>query len=270
VSGLPGRRPWGLYLYAGLFFAFLYGPVLLLPLFSVSDSSEIAFPIRGLTLRWYHELAQDHQLAAAFFNSLTVAAVVAVAATALGVSSAWAIVRHRPRGARLAVGFMMLPLVVPGLILGVSLLILAGLIGVPLSLATVGMGHMVLCVPFSLAVMIACFEGFDRNLEEASRDLGEGPVSSFVRVILPIALPAVLSSLLMTFTVSFDEFVLTFFLCGSNITLPIYLWAQLRFPEKLPSVMALATLILCFSFVLITLAQRLRRIGRDEQVEALL
>jgi len=128
----------------------------------------------------------------------------------------------------------------------------------------------VLCVPFSLAVMIACFEGFDRNLEEASRDLGEGPVSSFVRVILPIALPAVLSSLLMTFTVSFDEFVLTFFLCGSNITLPIYLWAQLRFPEKLPSVMALATLILCFSFVLITLAQRLRRIGRDEQVEALL
>ena len=242
--------------------------MLLLPLFSFSDSTEIAFPIRGLTLRWYRELGDDRQLVAAFANSVSVALAVACAATGLGVSSAWALARHRPRGARLIFGFMMLPLIIPGLILGVSLLIVLGQLGIPLSRATVGLGHLILCVPFSLSVMLPAFQGFDRSLEEAARDLGEGPAMTFLRVVLPIAWPAVVSSLLMTFIVSFDEFVLTFFLSGSNVTLPIYLWEQLRFPEKIPSVLALATLILCSSFALVLVAQRLRRLG--ERQEAIL
>jgi spermidine/putrescine transport system permease protein len=266
LSAFGGRRPWGLYGYAVVFVAFLYGPVLLLPLFSLSDSTEIAFPIRGFTLRWYRELVQDHQLVAAFGNSVSVALAVACAATALGVSSAWALARHRFRGARLIVGFMMLPLIVPGLILGVSLLIVLGQLGLSLSLVTVGLGHLILCVPFSLSVMLPCFEGFDRSLEEASRDLGEGPRMTFLRVALPIAWPAVVSSLLMTFIVSFDEFVLTFFLSGSNVTLPIYLWEQLRFPDKIPSVLALATLILFSSFALVLIAQRLRRLGERPEL----
>lgn len=269
MSPVASRRPWGLYLYAVFFLAFLYGPVLLLPVFSVNDSTEIAFPIRSLTWRWYRELMQDGQLIAAFGNSVTVALVVSCIATLLGVSSGWALTRHRLPGSRAIIAFMMSPLVVPGLILGVSLLILTGQLGIKLSLVTVGIGHMVLCLPFSLAVMISCFEGFDRSLEEASRDLGEEPVATFLRVVLPIALPAVLSSLLMTFIVSFDEFVLTFFLAGSQTTLPIYMWAQLRFPEKLPSVLALATVILFSSFVLVAIAQRLRRIGSHDPESAL-
>jgi spermidine/putrescine transport system permease protein len=127
---------------------------------------------------------------------------------------------------------------------------------------------MVLCLPFSLVVMMSRFEGFDRSLEEASRDLGEGPVSTFFRIILPIALPGVLSSLLMTFTISFDEFVLSFFLSGSQATLPVYMWAQLRFPVKLPGVLALASLILLSSFLLVTLAERLRNMGKHERKPA--
>jgi spermidine/putrescine transport system permease protein len=262
------KRPWGLYLYAALFLLFLYGPVLLLPIFSLNDSTIIAFPFKGLTFRWYQELANDDQLIMALFASLRVAVSVAVIATALGVASGWALSRYRIPGSRPIFGFMMLPLVVPGLILGVSLLIVAGALGVKPSLMTVAVGHMILCLPFSLAVMMSRFEGFDRNLEEASRDLGEGPVFTFFRIILPIALPGVLSSLLMTFTISFDEFVLSFFLSGSQATLPVYMWAQLRFPQKLPSVLALASLILLSSFLLVTLAERLRNMGKHERKPA--
>jgi spermidine/putrescine transport system permease protein len=265
VSAARTRRPYGLYAYAAVFLGFLYGPLLVLALFSVNDSTEISLPIRHLTLKWYRELGQDPDLLAAFAHSVAVAASVAFLATALGVSSAWAIVRGRLRGARIVVGFMMLPLIVPGLILGVSLLVLLGRLHIELSLATIALGHLVLCVPFSLAVMLSAFEGCDRHLEEASRDLGEGPVATFLRVILPMTLPAIVASLLMTFIVSFDEFVLTFFLSGTRVTLPIYLWAQVRFPEKLPMMLALATLILGCSFALVALAQHLRRFGRAEE-----
>jgi spermidine/putrescine transport system permease protein len=246
------RRPWGLYAYAALFLLFLYAPVLLLPFFSLNDSTIIAFPFRGLTFRWYRELAQDDQLLLALYASLKVAASVAIVATALGTAGA----------------FMMLPLIVPGLVLGVSLLILAGTLGLKPSLLTIAVGHMVVCLPFALAVMMSRFEGFDRALEEASRDLGEGAISTFFRVVLPLALPAVLSSLLMTFTISFDEFVLSFFLSGSQATLPVYMWAQLRFPAKLPSVLALASLILLSSFLLVALAEKLRTAGVSQRKQS--
>jgi len=262
------RRPWGLYLYAGLFLLFLYAPVLLLPLFSVNNSTIIAFPFRGLTLRWYRELADDEQLLLALLASLKVAVSVAILATELGVAGAWGLSHYRMPGSRPILGFIMLPLIVPGLILGVSLLILAGSLGIKPSLMTVAVGHIIVCLPFSVAVMMSRFEGFDRSLGEASRDLGEGPVSTFFRIVLPLAFPAVLSSLLMTFTISFDEFVLSFFLSGSQATLPVYMWAQLRFPVKLPGVLALASLILLSSFLLVTLAEKLRNTGTSQRKSA--
>jgi len=261
MSGSTTRRPWALYAYAAFFLLFLYAPVLLLPFFSLNDSTIIAFPFRGVTLRWYRELAQDDQLLLALYASLKVAASVSGVATALGIAGAWGLSRYRIPAGRTILGFMMLPLIVPGLVLGVSLLIMAGMVGIKPSLLTIAIGHMVVCLPFALAVMMSRFEGFDRALEEASRDLGEGAISTFFRVVLPLALPAVLSSLLMTFTISFDEFVLSFFLSGSQATLPVYMWAQLRFPAKLPSVLALASLILLSSFLLVTLAEKLRTAG---------
>jgi spermidine/putrescine transport system permease protein len=112
-----------------------------------------------------------------------------------------------------------------------------------------------------MLVMIPRFEGFDRNLEEASRDLGEGHFMTFMRVVLPLAAPGLLASLMLTFTVSLDEFVLAFFLAGSETTLPIYIWSQLRFPNKLPGVLALATCILAFSSLLVIAAELIRRSG---------
>jgi spermidine/putrescine transport system permease protein len=105
---------------------------------------------------------------------------------------------------------------------------------VPLTLWTVAAGHVLVCVPFSMLVLIARLEGFDKGLEEASNDLGESAWMTFWRVTFPIALPGIVASLLMCFTISFDEFVMAFFLSGTDQTLPVFLYSQLRFPNKLP------------------------------------
>ena len=112
-----------------------------------------------------------------------------------------------------------------------------------------------------MLILVARLEGFDKSLEEASLDLGETAWRTFWRVTFPLALPGVVASLLLTFTISFDEFILAFFLAGSDPTLPIYIWSQLRFPGRLPSVLALGACILVFSFIIVTFAEWVRRRG---------
>jgi spermidine/putrescine transport system permease protein len=158
-------------------------------------------------------------------------------------------------------GFVSLPLFIPDIVLGISLLLLLGAIGFPLSLAGVVLGHVGLCVPFAITVLIARFEGFDRNLEEASADLGENAWMSFWRVTFPLVLPGIAASLLLTFITSFDEFLLAYFLSGTEATLPVYIWGQLRFPDRLPMVLALGALILLASVALVVLAEWARNLG---------
>ena len=121
------------------------------------------------------------------------------------------------------------------------------------------LGHVLICVPYSMTVLTSGFEGFDRSLEEASADLGESAFGTFRRVTLPMVAPAIISSLLVSFTISLDEFIIAFFLTGTEATLPIYIWGQLRFASKLPGVLALGTLLLAASFLLMTIAEILRR-----------
>ncbi len=147
----------------------------------------------------------------------------------------------------------MAPLVLPEIIVAVSLLIVLLQLGLRLSLFTVVLGHVLICVPYSVSVLISGFEGFDRSLEEASADLGETRFGTFRRVTLPMVAPAIISSLLVSFTISLDEFLMAFFLTGTEATLPIYIWGQLRFAAKLPGVLALGTLLLVGSFLLLDL-----------------
>lgn len=249
-------------LYAILFLAFIYIPVLLLPLFSFNDGQYVAFPIRGLTLRWYEQLADAQALQRALMNSVKVAVVVAAVSTLLGMLAALSFTRYKLRAKAALNGFILLPLVIPSIILGIALLvILRTFLDLPLSLWTVGAGHTLICTPFAMLVLVARLEGFDRSLEEASLDLGENRFVTFWRVTLPLALPGVVSSFLISFTTSFDEFVLAFFLSSSEPTLPLYIWGQLRFPQKLPEVLALGSCILVVSFMLITFAEWYRRRG---------
>lgn len=258
------RRNRPLHVYALIYLAFLYIPVLFLPLFSFNDAIYIAFPLKGFTTTWYEQMLTLEPMHAALMNSVKVGSVSAVIATILGIFGAKAVTRYRIRGQKPVVAVIMLPLVIPGIILGVALLILLSRIGISLSLYTVTLGHILISVPFAMATLIARFEGFDKSMEEAAHDLGDNAWWTFWRVTFPMVFPGVLASLLLCFTISFDEFIMAFFLAGTEPTLPIYIYSQLRFPQKLPGVLALGACILVVSFVVVFFSQWLRRRGVAE------
>ncbi|GAB5468760.1 MAG: ABC transporter permease [Rhodospirillales bacterium] len=259
--GLPVKiTPLGAY--AAFFLFFIYAPVLLLPLFSFNDSQYVALPLNNFTTRWYEEMFAAEQLQGALMNSLKVATVVSIVATTLATLAALALTRYRVPGRAVISGTIVLPLVIPGIILGVSILVvMVQVLGVTPSLWSIGAGHLLICTPFGMLILISRLEGFDRSLEEASLDLGETRFVTFFRVTLPLALPGVIASILTTFTLSFDEFILAFFLAGVEPTLPVYIWSQLRFPQRLPQVLALGSIILVVSFAVIAFAEWYRRSG---------
>lgn len=260
-SETVGHKKSILPIYAFAYLAFLYVPVLVLPIFSFNDSQFIAFPLSGFTTRWYAGLAADSAMLHALSNSLKVGLTTALLSTLLGLMAAKAVTRYRMRGTGAMLVFISLPLFIPDIVLGISLLLLLGTVGLPLSLAAVVLGHLLVCVPFSLTVLVARFEGFDKNLEEASADLGEDSWMTFWRVTFPLMLPGIIASLLLTFITSFDEFLVAYFLSGTEATLPIYIWGQLRFPERLPMVLALGATILAVSVALVVLAEYVRNLG---------
>lgn len=253
------NRPSKLTIYAFIYLAFLYLPVLFLPLFSFNSGTIVAFPIKGWTLDWYRKLGEQDTLIQALWNSLTVGLISAVLATSLGLFAARAFVRYRFRGQRASEGLVMLPLVIPGIIVASSMLVLFLFIGLKPSLTTVTLGHTFLALPFAVSILKSAFDDFDASLEEASYDLGVGVFETFYRVTLPVVAPGIIASILVTFTVSFDEFVLAFFLSGNQPTLPVYIWGQIRFPAKLPNVLALGSILLLMSILLLLLAEYFRR-----------
>ncbi len=256
-----GRRFSPLFIYMIFYLAFLYIPSLMLPIFSFNDSIQMVLPLKEFTVRWYVALADQPALLKALGNSFKVAIPVAIVTVTLATIAAKAMTRYRLPGRGLAIGFILLPMVMPGIIMAVGLLVLALAVGMPLSLWTIGISHVVVAVPFSMLVVMARLEGFDKSLEESARDLGENGWMTFWRVTFPLILPGLGASLLLTFTASFDEFLFALFLGGNQVTLPVYMWTQVRFPQNLPTVLALGALIFMVSVVLICTAEWLRRMG---------
>lgn len=256
-----GRRA-GFRSYAILYLVFLYAPVVLLPVFAFNDSVIIAFPLSGFSKAAFTQLWETPALHDAVWNSLKVGFVAALGSTALGLCAARASARYRFPGKRPIMGLIMLPLVLPEIIIAVALLIVLIQLGLSLSLWTVALGHVLICTPFSVAILSSAFLALDRSLEEASLDLGESRAGTFFRVTLPLVAPGIVASLLISFTLSLDEFIIAFFLTGSDATLPVYIWSQLRFTSKLPSVMALGFLLLLLSLALLGAAEYFRRRSR--------
>ncbi|HUF87637.1 MAG TPA: ABC transporter permease [Thermohalobaculum sp.] len=245
--------------YAVGYLAFLYGPVLLLPILAFNDSAVVNFPFRGITTRWFGQLWETPALHQAVVNSLYVGLSSAVIATILGICAARASARFKFPAKRGIMGFIMLPLVLPEIIVAVALLVMLMQFGLDLGLWAVILGHVLLCTPFSIAILTSAFLNLDRSLEEASLDLGETRLGTFFRVTLPLVAPGIISSLLISFTISFDEFIIAFFLTATEPTLPVYIWSQLRFTSRLPSVVALGCLLLVMSLVLLCAAEYFRR-----------
>ena len=251
--------PIALSVFVVIYLVFLYAPIFLLPIFAFNDSAVIAFPLSGFTLHWFRELWGEDVLFRALTNSLIIAVSTAVLSTCFGVLTARAMARHQFIGKKPIFGLIMAPLFLPEIIIGVSMLIVLLQLGLALSLWTVIIGHTLIATPFSVSILATAFNNMDRSLEEASLDLGETRIGTFRRVILPLVAPGLISSLLIGFIISLDEFVIAFFLTGTDPTLPVYIWSLLRFPSKLPIVMALGFLLLVLSLILLSLFEAARR-----------
>ena len=248
--------------YAIAYLIFLYAPIVLLPLFAFNDATIIAFPLTGFTTHWFAELGQNAALHAAVKNSLIIAVCTAIFATILGLCAARAGAMSNFPGKKGITGFIMLPLVLPEIIVAVALLvILRQVLGLSLGNWTIIMAHVLICTPFSIAILNGAFGALDPAMEEAALDLGETRWSAFRLVTLPLVMPGIISSMLISFTISLDEFIIAFFLTGSNPTMPVYIWGLLRFPSSLPVIMALGTILVALSIVLLTIAEIFRRRG---------
>lgn len=251
----------GLRIYAIAYLLFLYAPILLLPVFAFNSGTIIAFPLKGFTTDWFSQMVADATLRRAFANSMIIAISSALLATSLGIFAARASTRYNFPFRGGIMGLIMVPLVLPEIIVAMSLLVVLLAIGVELSIFTVILGHTLLCMPYAIAILSTAFNSLDKSLEEAAYDLGETRWSAFRLVILPLVMPGIISALLMSFTISLDEFIIAFFLAGNEPTLPTYIFSQLRFPKSVPVIMALGTVLVAVSILLLTTAEYFRRRG---------
>lgn len=246
-----GRRPYGgyrtaLWTYAGVFYLFLYGPLLMIVLLSFNDSEIVGFPFKGFTLRWYEVVFDSPALLKALGNSLAVGVLSALIATTLALSLAMGF-RHQFRGKSILLYLILVPIIIPGIIGGIVLLIFFGFSGVRSSLwTTVLVAHVNWVLPFAFLTLFPRLHGFDRALEEAAMDLGARPWDIFARIVFPIVRPGVIATALFSFSLSFDEFIRTVFVTGFDRTIPVQFWG-LIVDELAPQLPAMAVLIIVIS-----------------------
>lgn len=240
--------------YGFVIYLFLFSPIVLLVLFSFNANRYGSFPISGWTTAWYRQVFGDYEIQDALRLTLKVALIVTVVSVLLGTTAAFPLVRGRlrfPAGFRVA---MTLPIMIPGILIGISLLIMfTNVLKVSLSPQTAVIGQTLYTTPFVLLLVAARLQGLDRNLERAASDLGANTLKRLRYVVFPLIFPAILAGALFAFTLSFDEFVITYFIIGSYNTLPIYIYTQVKYGIT-PEVNALAALVLVGSILLLSLA----------------
>ncbi len=256
-SKASSRRSLPLTLYAALVFLFLYSPILVLIVYSFNRDGVGGFPPRALTLGWYKQLFADSAIWDSVLNSLYVAAASVVLALTLGLLAALALDRADFPGKALFRRLVLLPLILPGIITGLSLLMFAVLARMPLSLWTVFLGHGTALISVATTELFAGLQKMDRAQEEASLDLGASPWQTFWRITLPNLKLSMIAAGLLIFTLSMDEIAVTFFLIGRDNTLPLEIWGRLR-RGITPEINAISTLIFAVSVILIVVWYRIR------------
>jgi spermidine/putrescine transport system permease protein len=243
------RRPW-LFGASLANLLFLYAPIVVLIAFSF-NASRLSATWQGLTLDWYRLLAQDEALRLAVGNSLVVGLFSTIIATVLGLGAALGLERQSFKGRQFLESALLLPLVIPEVMMGVSLMLFFVLVSMPLSLVTVTIAHAAFNLPVVLVILRARLRKLDPSLEEAARDLGATPWQAFSRVTLPLLMPAVLGAVLLAFTLSLDDFIVTFFTAGPGATtLPLYVYSMVK-SGVTPVINALSAVLVLASMTLI-------------------
>ena len=261
------RKSLWLLTYVVFVLAFSYLPLFSMVLFSFGNNSSAVFPMQGGTLQWYRDLFSSGSMLLALKFSVIVAVETAIVALMLCAPAAYAVVRYRFPGRGAFLFISLLPMLIPEIILGLAILVLLITSGVPLSLQTIVLGHVTLALPFVFLTILAQQYGFDRSIEEASRDLGATSFQTFMKVVLPLMVPALIAGAFLAITISFNDFVVAFILTSGESTLPLYIFG-LQKAGTSPSSNALGTLIIIgVVLVLMIVLIRpwdwaLRRIGR--------
>jgi spermidine/putrescine transport system permease protein len=250
------RSP-GLLLHAAAVFAFLYLPIAVLILYSFNGEGVGGFPPRHLTLDWYRILFADGPIWDSVFNSLQVAGAAMVIALAVGVPAALALDRAQFPGKALFRRLVLLPLILPGIITGLSLLMLFNLGNIKLSLLKITLGHGTALISVATTEVFAGLQKLDRSQEEASLDLGANYWQTFWAITVPNLKLPIIGAALLIFTLSMDEIAVSFFLIGRDNTLPLEIWGRLR-RGITPEINAVSTIIFMFSLLTIILWYRLR------------
>jgi spermidine/putrescine transport system permease protein len=243
--------------YATFVFAFIYLPIVVLIIYSFNRDGVGGFPPRHFTLDWYRQLFADGSIWDSVLNSLIVAAGSALLALSLGLLAALALDRANFPGKSLFRRLVLLPLILPGIITGLSLLMFAVFVGAQLSLLTVFLGHGTALISVATTELFAGLQKMDRTQEEASLDLGATPWQTFWRITLPNLKLSLIAAGLLIFTLSMDEIAVTFFLIGRDNTLPLEIWGRLR-RGITPEINAVSTLIFAASVALIVVWYRIR------------
>jgi spermidine/putrescine transport system permease protein len=255
--------------YAALVFAFIYLPIGVLILYSFNRDGVGGFPPRHFTFNWYRQLFADSAIWDAVTNSLIVAVAAVALSLTLGLLAAIALDRANFPGKQLFRRLVLLPLILPGIITGLSLLMFAVFAGMQLSLFTVFLGHGTALISVAATELFAGLQKLDRAQEEASLDLGATPWQTFWRVTLPNLKLSMIAAGLLIFTLSMDEIAVTFFLIGRDNTLPLEIWGRLR-RGITPEINAISTLIFSVSVALIVVWYRLRARSIGIQAQELL
>lgn len=240
---------------------FLYVPILLLILYSFNNDRFVVV-WSGFTFKWYGEVWKDTALVDALKASLFVAFITTALATLLGTSSAWLLHKYRFPFMRTVNTLVVIPMIIPEIIMGISLLIFFAAIKFQLGYMTIIISHVTFCFPFVMVAVQARLQGIDPSLEEAALDLGATPLVAFFRVIVPFLLPAIISGALMSFTLSMDELIVTFFTTGPGTkTLPLIIFGKLKIGLN-PTLNAISTLFIIATAMLVIVAESIKKFNK--------
>lgn len=243
--------------YAMAILAFLYLPLLILALYSFNES-RINAVWSGFTFDWYLALFKNRRVLEALTNSLIVAFASTVVSTVLGTTAAIALNKYQYKYKSVINGLLYLPILIPEIVMGLSLLVLFSQAHIPLGKTSLILAHITFCVSFVVITVNARLEGMRPELEQAAMDLYATPFQTFRYVTLPLAMPGIVAGALMAFTLSIDDFIISFFVAGPNsTTLPLYIYAMVKRGIS-PEINALSTLLMLATIILVIIAQLLQ------------
>jgi spermidine/putrescine transport system permease protein len=242
-------------IYSVLALLFLFLPVIILVILSFNNNTTGVFPLEGFTLKWYSKALENKIIWPALKNSVIIALGTAFISAILGTPAAFALIRHNFPFKGFLRWTITIPMSLPTLLIGISLLSFFALISISRSLVTVIIGHVVYCVPYMVLAVSARLTEFDFTVEEAAQDLGATPMQTFWQITFPLIRPSVIGAMLLIFAQSFDMFVISFFNIGAQSTLPMVIWSMMRIGIN-PSLNALGVMIMAISIVILVIANR--------------